>query len=275
MPINLSSLSTDAQIKAPRIVLLGVEKIGKSSFACGDRVENGVVTTYGENSPVVISIRGEEGSDAFPVAKFPTAQNFEAVLEEIAALYKEEHSFRTVVIDSASALEPIIWDKLCRDTSVASIEKVGGGFGKGYVEALGLWRKLLSGLDALRDSKNMASIIIGHVKVKSVNNPDADSYDAYQFDINDRASNLLFRWADLILFANVKVVVRKEDTGFGEKARAIDTTNGKRYLYTQKRPSHPGGGRGIYGQLPYELPFDWHSFKNAVAQIQTNTPINK
>lgn len=268
MAINLASITTEAQTRAPRIVLLGVEKIGKTSFACGSCVKNGVVSGFGENSPVVISVNGEEGVDDIPVAKFPVARTFEDVIEAIGALYREEHQFRTVVIDSASALEPIIWDKLCKDSGASNIEKVGGGYGKGYVEAITIWRRLLNGLDALREKKNMASIIIGHTKVKAVNNPDTDGYDAYHFDINEKASNLLFRWADLILFANVKVTVRKESTGFAEKARAIDITNGQRFLYTQKRPSHPGGGRGIYGTLPYEIPFDWHSFQAAVANTK-------
>lgn len=270
MAIELSSLSFEAQLKAPRIVLLGVEKIGKSSFACGSCVENGVVTKYGENRPVVISVKGEEGADSFPVAKFPVANSYDDLIEELRALYKGEHDFETVVIDSASALEPILWDKLCQESGAASIEKVGGGYGKGYIEALRLWRGLLTALDALREKRNMASIIIGHVKVKAVNNPDTDAYDAYQFDINDKAANLLYRWADLILFANVKVAVRKESTGFGEKSRAVDITQGRRYLYTQKRPSHPGGGRGIYGMLPYELDFDWVSFQNAVNSIRNH-----
>ena len=265
MALNLASISTESQVKAPRIVLLGVEKIGKTSFACGSRVENGVVAEYGLNKPVIISVKGEQGADSIPVAKFPVAQTFGEVIEALGALYAEEHEFGTVVIDSVSALEPLVWTDTCKEAGVASIEKVGGGYGKGYTEALTKWRQLLDGLDALREKKGMASIIIGHTKVKAINNPDTDSYDAYHLDINDKAANLLFRWADLILFANTKVVVKKEETGFnGEKHRAVDSTNGRRFVYTQKRPSHPGGGRGVFGRLPYELPLDWASFQTAI-----------
>lgn len=268
MALNLASISTESQVKAPRIVLLGVEKIGKTSFACGSRVENGVVAEYGLNKPVIVSVKGEQGADSIPVAKFPVAQTFDEVIEALGALYGEEHEFGTVVIDSVSALEPLIWADVCKDSGVASIEKVGGGYGNGYVKALSVWRQLLDGLDALREHKNMASIIIGHTKVKSINDPDTDSYDAYHLDINNNAANLLFRWADLILFANTKVVVKKEATGFnGEKHRAVDSTNGRRFVYTQKRPSHPGGGRGVFGRLPYELPLDWASFQTAIDDI--------
>jgi hypothetical protein len=114
----------------------------------------------------------------------------------------------------------------------------------------------------------MASVIIGHVKVKRFDDPNGASYDQYQFDINDKGANLLYRWADLILFANTKVVVKTEDKGFGaKKARGIDITGGERFLFTQKRPAHPGGGRDPYGQLPYEMPLDWSVFEQSVADI--------
>jgi hypothetical protein len=164
-------------------------------------------------------------------------------------------------------MEPIVWDAVCESQNVKGIEQVGGGYGKGYIEACGYWREITEGLDALRETKNMASIIIGHVKVKRFDDPTGESYDQYMFDINDKAANILFRWADVILFCNTKVVVKKEDQGFNKKkSRGIDLTGGERFLFTQKRPAHPGGGRGIYGALPYELPLDWVAFENAVAE---------
>lgn len=275
MAFDLASISNEAVARAPRIVLLGVEKIGKTSFACGDRVVDGKIVEYGLNRPVIVSVRGEQGADAIPVPKFPVAQSLDNVIEALASLYTGDHEFGTVVVDSVSALEPLVWADVCQEAGVQSIERVGGGYGKGFNEALTKWRQLLDGLDALRKDKGMASIVIGHTKVKAINNPDTDGYDAYQLDINDKAANLLFRWADLILFANTKVVVKKESTGFnGEKKRAIDAANGMRFLYTQKRPSHPGGGRGMYGALPYELPLDWASFQAAVAAVMGNNNEN-
>ncbi len=266
MAINLASISKGLVTKAPRMIILGVEKIGKSSFACGTSFKDGKLAETGMNSPIVIPTKGEEGVDSLDVPVFPTCNKFTEVLDCIGSLYNEDHEYRSVVLDSASAMEPLVWDQLCEDHQVESIEKVDGGYGKGYTMAVDKWRQLTEGLDALRAEKNMSSIIIGHVKVKRFDDPQGDSYDQYQFDINDKAVNLLFRWADLILFANTKVAVKKEDKGFGnEKKRGIDTTGGQRFLYTQKRPAHPGGGRGIYGSLPYEMPLDYGAFEQAVA----------
>lgn len=255
MSFNLASVTAEIRLRAPRIVLLGVEKIGKSTFAAG------------ADSPIFVPVRGEEGIDALGVPQFPTCGTLADIMSCLYSLYSEQHSHGTVVIDSASALEPLVWADVCRENGNAgSIEKVNGGYGKGYIEAVSYWRRITEALDSLRNERNMASILIGHVKVKRFDDPAGDSYDQYQFDINEKAANLLYRWADVILFANTKVVVRKEDVGFNKKhATGVDINNGARFLYTQKKPAHPGGGRGAYGRLPYELPLSWVNFMDSVA----------
>lgn len=259
MAFDLKSITSDVCHRAPRIILLGVEKIGKSSFAAQS------------NSPVFLPIKGEEGIDDLGVAKTPTCNTFVEAMSWLQSLRTGEHDFQTGIIDSVSTIEPLIWQYVCENHKVKSIEEVGGGYGKGYTESLSVWRQLTEMLDALRSERNMASILIGHVKVKRFDDPAGPSYDQYQFDINDRAANLLFRWADCILFCNTKVVVQSEEVGFNkEKNRGIDITGGRRFLFTQKRPAHPGGGRGSYGRIPYELPLSWEAFQSAVAAAMSN-----
>lgn len=270
MALSLASISKQAQVRAPRMILLGVEKIGKTTFATGCTVHNGKLTQQGANKPILLPIKGEEGADDLSIPSFPTLNTFDEVMEAIGVLYREDHDYRTVVIDSASALEPIVWDHLCKRANVSGIEKVGGGYGKGYIEAADAFREIFDGLDALRSARNMASILIGHVKTKRFDDPAGDSYDRYQFDVHDRVASLAYRWADSILFAGTKVVTVKEEVGFNQqKKRGIDVSGGARFLFTQKRPAHPGGGRGVYGRLPYELPLDWIAFEDAVSNAMS------
>lgn len=248
MSISLSSISRGKARRSPRVVLLGVEKIGKSTFAAQ------------APGAVFIPIRGEEGVDELDVPKFPVVGSFAELMETLQALAVDAHDFRTVVIDSASTLEPLIWDQTCRDNNAPSIEKVGGGFGKGYIEALKYWREVQAALDYLRDAKGMGCVIVGHVKVKTFNDPLTDPYDQYQFDVQERAANLWYRWADAILFANRKTFAKTvKQTGDNKTVHATGTDD--RYLYTDKRPAHPGGTR--YG-LPYEMKFRWADFEAAV-----------
>jgi len=255
MAFNLSSVTAGKRLRAPRIVLLGTEKIGKSTFAAGSE------------SPIFLPIRGEEGIDAIDVPQFPTCKTMADVMSALYSLYSEDHKHGTVVIDSASALEPLVWADVCkRNGNVDSIEKVNGGYGKGYIESVSVWRLLTEALDSLRAEKNMASILIGHVKVKRFDSPDSGSWDQWQFDVNDKAANLLYRWADAIIFANTKVTVKSEDVGFNRQTkRAVDIGGGRRYLYTQKSPSYPSGGRGVYGRLPAEITLSWANYMDAVA----------
>lgn len=246
----LDEITTKPTIRPPRIVLLGVEKVGKTTFAAG------------ANNPILIPVKGEEGADDFAVPKMPVRKSYADTLAALGDLYKEDHEFKTAVIDSASAFEPLVFDAVVEaDPSANSIEKVGGGFGKGYTESLEYWRRLTNALDCLRNDRNMASMIIGHVKVKRFDDPTGESYDKYFMDLNDRAANLLFRWADVILFAKTKIHVSEDEAT--KKKRGIGQD--ERVLLTQARPGHPGGGRGVYGRLPYELPLDYNAFTQAVS----------
>lgn len=254
MPLNLAP---PTESKPPRVVLLGVEKIGKSTFASQSP------------APVFCPIKGEDGIDDIDVPAFAPASTFDELMANLRELATEEHDRQTVVIDSASALEPLIWQKVCEEHNVDSIEKVMGGYGKGYGEALGVWYELCDALDYLRQTKGMGSVIIGHVKCKRFDDPTGESYDRYNMDAHDKATARLFRWADAILFANTKTLIKKEEVGFNKtKKQAIDPTGGARWLFTQQRPAHPGGGRGPYGQIPYELPLNWQAFAEAVEQAK-------
>jgi hypothetical protein len=253
MAISLASISKTKSLKAPRIILLGVEKIGKSTWASQTP------------APIFLPVRQERGLDNIDTQAFPVIQNYDEAVACIGTLLIEEHQFKTVVIDSASSLEPLVWDQACRDNPVAgkpaaSIEKIGGGYGKGYIEATKYWRDLLEGLDALRDEKGMGVVIVGHTKVKSVNDPMVDPYDSYIWDIHQAAANLLYRWADVTLFAKTRSFVKTVDE-IGDKKTRHGIGGTDRICYTQKRDAHPGGSRF---DLPYELPFTYAAFAAAL-----------
>ncbi|MCD8140488.1 MAG: ATP-binding protein [Planctomycetaceae bacterium] len=240
----MTSIQSAKQDRPFRIIALGREKSGKSTFAASSR------------NPIVLPIKGEEGIDALDVPAFPVVTKFGDLMEAFGALYSSDHPFQTVVVDSVSTLEPLVWDEVCRINKVQSIEQVGKGFGRGYTEALRMWREITEALDALRTERGMGCIMIGHVRVRRFNDPMNEPYDHYSFDINDKAVEMLTRWADGILFFNRKIAVKKEDLGFNKSAtRAIDIGGGVPMMYTQERPSHPGGGRGRWGKIPYELAF--------------------
>ena len=251
--MNLDQITHGTVERPPRIILCGTEKIGKSTFATD------------MPNPVFLPIRREEGIDSLNVARFPVCESFADVQESLVSLCEGDSEYKTVVIDSVSALEPLVWQHTCQQQNPAAenIEKVGGGFGKGYVEAVSHWRDLMAALDYLRDNKGMATVLIAHVAVRTFQDPMGDGYDQYEIDINKKALSALLRWSDCVLFANSKTFTKTVKDGMKESKKGVMRT--ERCLFTQKRPSHPGGGRGVYGQLPYELELSYAAWEAAIA----------
>lgn len=258
MAISLSSISNAKRVRAPRIVLLGTAGIGKSEFAAGS------------DSPIFLPIKGEEGIDALDVQTFPVVETFEQAMEAVGALCQEEHDFKTLVMDSASAFAPLVDAHAIASENVKNKSSLGGGFGHQWDAILNLWRDLTYSLDFLRNEKNMTVIIIGHVKVKGAREPDSESYDQWCFDIDQKVGDALIRWSDCTLFMNRKVSVTKSEGDFGKaEKKGKDHTKGQRFLFTQQSPTHPGKARGFFGDLPPEIALPrkeaWKMFMEAVS----------
>jgi hypothetical protein len=178
------------------------------------------------------------------------------------ALLTEGHDFGTVVIDSVDWLEPLIWAEACHRNGWASIETPG--FGKGYAEALTVWREYLDKLNALRDQKGMAVIQIAHTDIKRFDSPEHEPYDRYVIKLQARASALLQEHSDVVLFANYQISVAKSDVGFNKKVtRALGS--GARVMHTEERPAFLAKNR--YG-LPDTLPLSWAEFMAAMPQSE-------
>lgn len=248
----LSAIQPSRKIRPPRIILLGGPKVGKSTFASGFA------------SPVFQPIEKEEGIDDVDANAFPVARSFEEVLENVNALDSDEHNFKTYVLDSSSALAPLIVKRALQIEKVDTEAKLGGGFGRQYDTVLTLWSQLLTAIDRLRD-RGISCIIIGHITQKRFDDPINGGYTRYDYDLPKPVAESVQRWADAILFANWDVYRTSEEVGFNAKEQR-GTGSGRRVLYTQARPSHPGGGRGVYGRLEYELEFSADAFRAAVKQ---------
>ncbi len=153
----LNKIKTGKHPKPPRILEYGTEGIGKSTLA--------------SESPEPIFIPTEDGLGQIDCASFPLAKTFQDVIDALAALYSEPHDYQSVVIDSIEWLERLVWDATSERFGVKNIEKVDGGYSKGYTHCLNEWRQIIDGLDALRNERGMIVILIAHSKVEKFDDP--------------------------------------------------------------------------------------------------------
>ena len=111
-------------------------------------------------------------------------------------------------------------------TGVTSIEKVDGGYSKGYMHALTHWREIVELLNALRNDRGMVVVLIAHAKVEKFEDPESAAYDRYSPRLHKHAAALVCEWCDAVLFATRKFRTQSEDAGFNRK-RAIANAIGK------------------------------------------------
>lgn len=241
MAFDLKSIKKNDAIAAPRVMVYGVEGIGKSTFAAG--------------APNPIFICTEDGLGSLTVDHFPLASAFSDVMSAIGTLYSDKHDYQTVALDSLDWLESMIW----RDVESTHDAK-DLAYGKGAVIAADKWREVLDGLNALRNDKGMAVVLIAHCTIKRFDSPETEPYDRYQPKLQERSNALIREWCDAVMFANYKTIVKKDDVGFNKTvARGIST--GERLLYTSERPAYMAKNRY---SLPESIPLSWDAFANAI-----------
>lgn len=251
MALDLTTIrTTGGKPLPPRIVIHGPHGIGKS--------------TFGACAPAPIFVPTEDGLTGLTVDAFPLAKTLDDVMDALRTLATEPHTYRTVVLDSADWLEAIVWAATAAEHGHKSIEDFG--YGKGYVFALDRWRKLLGALDYLRTNRAMATVLLCHTEIRRFDSPETDPYDRYQLKLHKSASAILQEWADVVGFANYRVLTKEKDVGFNKKAtRGVGT--GERLLHYHERPAFAAKTRYA---MPASTDLTWADFATAFVAATTD-----
>jgi hypothetical protein len=240
------ALKKGKQSVPPRICIYGGHGIGKSTLA--------------SKFPEPIFISTEDGLDSLDVTSFPRATKVEDVVENIKTLIKEDHEFKTVVIDSVDWLiEPLIVSNVESSHDAKDL-----AYGKGQMLVAEEFREILQGLDVLRVKRRMNVVLIAHAAVVKFEDPRTEPYDRFQPKLPNRCNALLQEWADVLAFAAFKVIIRKSDSGFNnQKNRGV--TTGERLLHFVENPAFAAKNR-------YTCPDD---IEMTIENIEKLIPISK
>src|SRR5262245_2618373 len=142
MEISLNTLQHGKRIEPPRIILFGSQKIGKSTFA--------------SKAPNPIFIQTEDGSSQLDVTRTPLCTRFAEVMDWLRMLFKEDHDYKTLVLDSLDWTEKLIHEQVRQEQG----DNIFAEYGRGFTLSLGYIDKLITALNAIRTKRGMAIILL-------------------------------------------------------------------------------------------------------------------
>lgn len=233
-------------VRAPRIMMIGVEGVGKS--------------TAGASMPNPVFICGESGLVGPQFADTPsfTPENWGEILQFVDELAQDSQGFKTLVIDTLDWVEPMLYAHVCKNANHKNIEDFG--YGKGYVVAQQEARQLLARLDRL-NANGMNILLLCHSQIKTVNNPTGDNYDHFESKVNAKISGIFREWCDCVLFAQFDMYTKKDGMrakAFGGDGRIVQTTH-----------SAAWDAKNRYG-LPEVMPLDMGAIMEAITAGQVD-----
>lgn len=247
--MTLSSVVKGKQQQPLRVVLYGVEGIGKS--------------TFGANAPAPIFLGSEDGTSQLDVTRFPQPETWQEVLDAIRVLEVDQHEYQTLVIDTLDWAEPLLWSHICKRDNQKTIEDYG--YGKGYVAALDEWRVFLAALERVRRARSMHLVLVAHSWIKPFKNPEGEDFDRYEMKLHNKAAGLIKEWSDAVLFANFETMAHKDSKT--KRVRGVST--GARLVYTERTAAYDAKNRY---DLPSSMPLDWAEFFTSVQSHKPADP---
>lgn len=202
------------QARAQRIVIYGVEGIGKSTLAA--------------SAPAPLFLDTENGTGQLEVDRVEI-QNLNDLGGALSELLSGSLGYKTVVLDTADNLWRMCADSICAENNWTDIEKAG--YGKGYAMAGDRFRQVIARLDdAMKHGIHV--VIVSHAKVDRISPPDNAEYSKYAIKVSapnkqaEASRELLKEWCDCLLFCHYDTTVdSSKGKAIGQHKRIVSTNS--------------------------------------------------
>lgn len=180
-------------------------------------------TSLAATFPNPIFIRAEDGLQAIPSDQrpdaFPLLDKEEQLWEQLTALIKEEHDYKTLVIDSVTALERLFVTHVIESDpkKPRSINQALGGYGAGLAAVAAMHQRVRKACGILNERRGMHVVFLAHADTETIELPDEDAYTRYSLRLGKKSVAPYVDDSDIVGFLKLETFT----TGDGERKKAI------------------------------------------------------
>lgn len=264
----LAAVSNSASKKEGiRVVLSGVEKVGK--------------TTLATNAPRALLVPLETGYSGVTVNKVPMLEHYAYVMQLLDEIHQQAAAgafpYQSLVFDSGTALERLIHIAvLATDPTYAAGNKKGvtmesalGGYGKAYQLANQYFDDFLKKCDVLATGFGINIIVTCHVFAAKVVDPTVGEYDSWDLLLHSPKNQktygkreMITQWADVVGFLHEPLFVIE-----GDKMNKGVSQNKGRVLSVSRTPAYVAGNRfGMTTDIPVPKDGGWNHLAHNIYQ---------
>lgn len=189
-------------------------------------------TSLAATFPSPIFIRAEDGLQAVPKAlrpdAFPIITTIDNLWEQLTSLIKEDHQYKTLVIDSITQLDTLFmnWIVDTDPKKPRTIAQALGGYGAGFQALSSLHGRVRKAAGILNEVKGMNIVFVAHADTETIELPDQDPYTRYNIRMQKKSVSHYVDNVDLCGFLKLETFTQ----GDGDRKKAI--SDGTRLLVT-------------------------------------------
>lgn len=189
-------------------------------------------TSLAATFPSPIFIRAEDGLQAVPKAlrpdAFPVITTIDNLWEQLTSLIKEDHQYKTLVIDSITQLDTLFmnWIVDTDPKKPRTIAQALGGYGAGFQALSSLHGRVRKAAGILNEVKGMNIVFVAHADTETIELPDQDPYTRYNIRMQKKSVSHYVDNVDLCGFLKLETFTQ----GDGDRKKAI--SDGTRLLVT-------------------------------------------
>jgi phage nucleotide-binding protein len=221
--IGLKALLKPPELdRANSILIYGEGGIGKTDFC-----------SY---FPKPVFINAEDGTQVLTgrkdIMNFPLVKSSQDILDYIKLLGTEDHDYKTLVIDSLTAVNDLIESEVLEsDGKGRTMATAHGGFGKAYAVSAQRHNEIKKYCEKLRQVKKMNIVFISHAVITNYQPVGEEPFNRYDIRLNDKyILPVYLEWFDCVGLLKLKTFY----TGEEKTRRAI--SSGERVLSCHKVP---------------------------------------